>query len=566
MYDLVIRNGKIIDGSGAPAFTGDVAVSDGIIRAVGEVAQPGTREIDAGGHLVTPGFVDVHTHYDGQIIWDPQLESSALHGVTTIMIGNCGVGVAPARPGAEQLMMKVLEDVEDIPVDVLNAGIEWNWESFPEYLDTLDKQPRAIDVATQIAHIPLRCYVMGERGLRNEPASEQDIEQMHDLVKEALEAGALGFTTSRTELHVTGDGQVVPGTVAKVDELAGIARALKGTEGGIFGVVSDFKEWRTEMDWMKQISIDTGRPVYYLVVFREPGDYDKSREQLAYVREAAKEGAQLIPHVPTRPINMVMGFDSTYHPFCWHAGFAEIADLPYPQRLKKLQDPEVRKKILGDPQELFGDPTMMFPQEEVPCYEPTADKSVAAQAAREGVDVKELTYDLMLQDEGRQMLFYPVYGYDSGDLSVQKEFLEAEGTVVSLADGGAHNCILADASTPTYMLSYWTRDRERGERFTVEQVVKMQAADTARAIGLGDRGMLGVGMKADINIIDYDKIQIGKAQLRYDLPANGKRLFQGSQGYIATFVSGVLTYDAGAATGAMPGRLVRGNRSAPRAH
>ena len=576
-YDLVIRNGNIVDGTGKTAFAGDVAVNAGKIAAVGSVDGRGRREIDAEGNLVTPGWVDVHTHFDGQASWDPMLMPSSNQGTTTVIMGNCGVGFAPCKPDEHDKLISVMEDVEDIPGAALTEGLTWEWESYPEYLDALSRRKLAIDIGSQIPHCAVRCYVMGERAFRNEEATPEDIEQMADIVRDGLKAGAVGFTTSRTKLHTTRDGEVMPGTYAAEDELLGIGRVLGETGRGVYGLVSDFDDWETEMDWMKRLAIETKRPINFVLFFRYESDFPRVLKQLDYVREAAKEGAQLIPHVSPRPVNVMMGLDGTVHPFMFCQNFGALAELSREERMAKLRDPEVRAAILAEPaiapetlvqtaqemlQNMVSAYDNMYVVGDPPDYEPTPDKSIAAIAAAKGVDPRGLAYDTLMQNDGKEMLYFPNFGYESGDFSRQLEMLKDPNTVVSLADSGAHCGVLCDAPTPSYLLSYFVRDRQRGERLPLEWAVKAHTRDTARCVGLDDRGTLEQGMKADINIIDFQRLKLNKPEIIFDLPAGGRRVFQTVEGYRATIVSGVPIYEHGEPTGELPGRLIRANGAA----
>jgi len=575
MYDLVIRNATIVDGTGRPAYTGDLAVSAGRIAAVGEVSGAGRREIDAAGKLLTPGWVDVHSHMDGQATWDPLCSPAANHGITTLVMGNCGIGFAPCEPSPEahDRLIAVVEDVEDIPGAALHEGVQWNWESFPEYLDTVARFPRAIDVGAQVPHCAVRTYVMGERGTHNEPATPDDVARMAAIVREGIEAGALGFTTSRTELHTTREGEAMPGTYADEAELLGIGRVIGELGGkGIFGLVSDFGDWEKEMDWMKRLSLDNGCQINFVLFFREEGDWDRVLQQLDYVRRANAEGARLVPHVGARPVNILLSWDGTINPFSFHSNYAPLSIMNREQRLAELRKPGVRAAILAEPLPLMGDAFMdtiiggydkLYELGDPPDYEPAPQDSIAARAALAGVTPQEYCFDLMMKNDGRNVVYFPCFGYGANDLSRQTALLEDDTTVLSLADTGAHCGVLCDASVPTQMLSYYARDRSRGHRLPLEQVVKMQTHDTARCVGLEDRGTLEVGMKADLNIIDFDALQLEAPQIVFDLPAGGRRMFQGARGYVATIVSGEVIMENGRYTGAVPGRLIRGSQGAP---
>lgn len=575
MYDLIIRNALIVDGTGSAAYNGDLAIAAGKIAAIGAVPGEARQEIDAGGKLLTPGWVDVHSHMDGQATWDPLCSPAVNHGITTLIMGNCGVGFAPCEPSdaAHDRLIAVMEDVEDIPGSALHEGVSWNWESFPEYLDAVEAFPRAIDVGAQVPHCAVRTYVMGDRGTHNEKATPDDIEKMAAIVKDGIEAGALGFTTSRTELHTTREAEAMPGTYADEDELLGIGKAIGDMGGkGIYGVVSDWNNWEQEMDWMKRLSIANNCQINFILFFREESDWPRVKAQLEYVRTAAEEGAQLIPHVGARPVNLLLSWDGTINPFSFHSNFAALSIMSHEQRLAELQKPEIRAAILAEELPVMGDDFMdtitsgydkLYELGNPPNYEPSAADSIAARAAAKGVPPQEYCYDLMMQNDGKNVVYFPCFGYGAGDLSKQVELLEDDTTVLSLADTGAHCGVLCDASVPTQMLSYYVRDRQRGPRFRLEDAVKMQTMDTARCVGLEDRGTLEPGMKADMNIIDFDALQLEAPGIIFDLPAGGRRMFQGARGYVATIVSGELIMDNGNYTGATPGALIRGAQAAP---
>ena len=575
MYDLIIRNARIVDGTGKDAFEGSLAVANGRIAAIGEVEGEARREIDAAGKLLTPGWVDVHSHMDGQATWDPLCSPAANHGITTLIMGNCGVGFAPCAPtdDAHDRLIAVMEDVEDIPGSALHEGVSWNWESFPEYLDAVEAFPRAIDVGAQVPHCAVRTYVMGDRGTHNEKATPQDIEQMAAIVKDGIQAGALGFTTSRTELHTTRDAEAMPGTYADEDELLGIGRAIGAMNGeAIYGVVSDWNNWEEEMDWMKRLSIENNCQINFVLFFREEEDWPRVKAQLDFVREAAREGAKLIPHVGARPVNILLSWDGTINPFSFHTNYAALSVMESAERLAELRKPEVRAAILAEELPLMGDDFMdtiiggydkLYELGNPPNYEPAPEDSIAARANAAGVPAQEYCYDLMMQNNGKNVVYFPCFGYSAGDLSRQVELLEDDSTVLSLADTGAHCGVLCDASVPTQMLSYYVRDRQRGHRLSLEQAVKMQTLETARCVGLEDRGTLEVGMKADLNIIDFEQLQLDAPGIIFDLPAGGRRMFQGAQGYLATIVSGEVIMENGEYTGATPGSLIRGTQAAP---
>lgn len=578
MYDLIIRNGTIVDGSGGKPFIGDVAVCDGVIAAVGtlDAAASARRVIDAAGKIVTPGWVDVHSHMDGQATWDPLLSPAANHGITTLVMGNCGIGFAPCKPTAEDRdrLIAVVEDVEDIPGAALHEGVTWAWETFPEYLDAIDRLPRAIDIAAQVPHCAVRTYVMGDRGTHNQPATADDVARMAQIVKEGIDAGAIGFTTSRTKLHTTRHGEVMPGTYADEAELLGIGKAIGELGKGTYGLVSDFDDWHSEMAWMKKLSIDNKCQVNFVLFFRKEEDWPRVQQQLEFTRQANSEGAQLIPHVGARPVNILMGWEATVNPFLFHQSYGALGALPREERLQKLRDPAVRRAICDETPPTIGEAFIdgfisgydkIYVLGSPPNYEPDASSSIAVLAQAAGKTPAEYIYDAMLENDGRNLLYYPAFGYGTGDLSRQVALLKDENSVISLADTGAHCGVLADVSTPTYLLTHFVRDRKRGERFSLEWAVKLHTADTAACVGLHDRGQIKRGLKADINVIDFERLQVHTPEVIYDLPAGGRRVFQGADGYVATLVNGEIIFEQGQPTGAMPGKLVRGTREAPKA-
>lgn len=567
MHDLVIRGGLLVDGTGAPARQADVAIDDGVITAVGVIAGKGRREIDANGLTVTPGWVDIHTHYDGQVTWDPYLSPSCWHGVTTVVMGNCGVGFAPARPDRRDWLITLMEGVEDIPGSALAEGIQWTWETFPEYLDSLDAQARVLDVAAQVPHGSVRAYVMGERGARNEPATRDDIAEMSRIVGEGMAAGALGFSTSRTMLHRSKDGEPVPGTFANADEMIGIGRAMGQAGHGVFELASDMTIAEDEFAWMRAMSAETGVPVTYALL-QSPMQPQKWRDMLRLTEQARDEGAHISAQIACRPTGMVLGWQSTVHPFIARPSYRAIADLPFAERIQRLADPAVRAAILAEqPVKMggLGDVLMsgfdrMFRLEQNGGldYEPRAEDSIAALAARTNHAPDAIVYDMLMERDGRGYIYLPLLNYAEFNFDHILEMMNHPATVLSLSDGGAHCGVICDAGFPTYMLTYWVRDRSRGGRLPLEQVVAMQTRDTARLYGLNDRGVVAPGMKADLNLIDLDALRILPPEMVFDLPAEGRRLIQRAEGYRATIVSGVVTFENGVATGEMPGRLVRG--------
>ncbi len=568
MHDLVIRNGQIIDGTGKPAFSGDIAVDGRIISMAGGKAGPGRREIDASGLLVTPGWVDIHTHYDGQVTWDPYLTPSSWHGVTTVVMGNCGVGFAPVHPGQEEFLIGLMEGVEDIPGPALAAGIPWRWESFAEYLDALAGMRRAIDVAAQIPHGAVRAYVMGERGAHNEQATSEDTARMAALVRDALRSGAIGVTSSRTLLHRAKNGEHVPGTFASEAEMLALGRALGDAGHGVMELATDMVGPDANLEWMARVSIETGRPVTILATSATPEPLDFARV-LGLVRAWKKRGANLVPQVAARPACVLMGLETTVHPFSTHRAYRTLAGrLPLAQRVARMRDPEVKARILNDEVGL-KDPLgrhyltlfeSIFPLGDPPDYEPTREMSVGARARREGRTPQDVAYDLLLQRDGHELLYVPLGDYGEYNLERNRRLLLDPDTRLGVSDGGAHCGMVCDASVPTFMLTHWVRDRDRGPRLDLEQVIKFQTSETAQLYGFSDRGVLAPGMKADINVIDFNGLHLHAPEIVHDFPAGARRLIQKVDGYKYTVVSGELIYENGLPTGAMPGQLVRGGR------
>lgn len=572
MHETVIRGGTIVDGDGGAPYTGDLAIDGGRISSVGGKAGPGRREIDADGLLVAPGWVDVHTHYDGQATWDPILAPSSWHGVTTAMFGNCGVGFAPVRREDHQELIDLMEAIEEIPGTALAEGVRYDWESFPEFLDALDRQPRTIDVAAQIAHNPLRVYVMGERAIRREPATAEDIATMRDLTEEAMAAGAFGFTTSRTNSHKTLTGDFVPGRYSEVDELVGIGSCLAKFDYGAFGMNSDFDDEEGELAWVADLARKTGRPIWFLIVHgaRDPGRW---RRLLDGIHAARETGAPVAAQVACRPVGVLLGVGATLTPFSAREAFQDLRDLPPEERLNRMRDPSVRERILKSGN---SDTAMdrlspsrvraitmwhrMYTFGPDVDYEPSEDRCVETIAARSNRTAEEVAYDYIVEGLDR-FLYCPVSNYVDGNLDSTRELLMDPVTLSALSDGGAHCGSVVDASMPTYLLTHWARDRSRGPRIPLETVVKAQTSETAAFFGLSDRGRLAPGLRADVNIIDHAGLKIHAPRLVRDLPAGGQRLVQGADGYVATFVVGEAVFENGEHTGALPGRLVRAGRT-----
>ncbi len=570
MPDSVIRNARLVDGSGAPARMADVALSDGVIESVDDAGSgpSATREIDADGLLLTPGWVDVHTHYDAQASWDPYLTPSSWHGVTSVVMGNCGVGFAPAAPDRHEWLIELMEGVEDIPGSAMTEGITWEWESFPEFLDALDARNYAIDLGAQIAHGPVRGYVMGDRGADNEAATADDILAMSAIVEEGLRAGALGFSTSRTPLHRSKSGELVPGTHAGADELLGIADALGRAGHGVFQFAPDHVEVPvSEMPWMRDIARRTGRTVS--VNLNQPNSApDLWREVLARLDDARAEGLDIVAQVAGRVVGLLMCLEGSFNPLDFHPAYGPYSSLPLAERVAALRREELRAALRVEPDDggLFRTVVLdkigewwTVDDGDID-YEPAADDSIAAVAARTGTHPIDLIVDQLCAHGGHGMILTPFFNYAYGDLSFQYEAHQHPSTRMGLADAGAHCRVICDGGTPTFMLTHWTRDRTRGPKLPLEHVVHRQTRQTAELYGLGDRGLVAPGMRADLNLIDYDRLTFGPPRMAYDLPAGSRRLVQKADGYVATFVNGVQTVADDEFTGELPGRLVRGPR------
>jgi N-acyl-D-aspartate/D-glutamate deacylase len=570
-FDLVVRGGTIVDGTGGAPFVADVGVKNGLIAEIGQALAPGAEEIDATGRLVTPGFVDIHTHYDGQATWDTRLNPSSGHGVTTIVMGNCGVGFAPCRPQDHDRLVRLMEGVEDIPFPVLTEGLPWNWETFPEYLNSLESRRYDIDLAAQLPHAALRVYVMGERGANREPATPEDIEQMAAIAKAAMEAGAIGFSTSRTLNHRTSDGQPTPTLNAGEDELTGIAMGMKAAGRGVLQLVSDFApDPAEEIAMFRRLSEKSGRPLSFTLA-QSPKAPDLWKMMLSTVEEAVDAGVPMKAQVCGRPVGVLFGLELTLNPFSQNETYKAIAHLPLAERAAAMADRGFQARLLnesGATKGPFGGSMLqawdnMYLLGDQPDYEQPQTQTVQAIAAGQGIWPEELAINHMLTNGGRGMLYHPFLNYADGSLEPSYAMLGHRDTVPGLSDGGAHVGMICDGSFPTTMLTHWTRDRVRGAKFSVEQVIRMQTRDTAEAVGLLDRGLIETGLRADLNVIDYDGLTLHAPAVAYDLPAGGRRLVQKADGYVATIVAGQITYRDGEPTGALPGRLVRGARSAP---
>ena len=579
MFELKLVGGTIVDGTGRAAFTGDVAIAGDRIVGVGACPGPARRTIDARGAHVLPGFVDIHTHYDGQVSWDAALSPSSLLGVTTCVMGSCGVGFAPVRPGREAALVELMEGVEDIPGSALAEGIPWGWESFADYMSAIGAMPHAIDFLAQVPHDPLRMYVMGERAVAGELATDDDIAAMRALLRSALEAGAAGFTTGRSDNHRTARGAATPASEATARELVGIAEAFRGLGHGVVQAVSDFDMMRgpdrfdAEFDLLEDMAVASGRPLSISTMQRDHAP-DQWRQILARADRAVARGLDVRCQVAARGIGVLLGLEATFHPFMGFPSYKAIAHLPLAERVARMRDPELRARILAETSDkVAGDGTpippladfflanlakvamRIYPMAARPDYEPTLDRCLAAEASRAGVPVLAHIYDALLADDGKALLYFPVYNYTGMNLEVVREMLLHPRALVGLGDGGAHVGTVCDASMPTFLLTHWARDRVRG--IPLPRVVQMQTHDTARFIGLRDRGTIEVGMRADLNVVELSRLELHRPVMQRDLPAGGRRLVQTADGYVTTVVAGVPIAEHGALTGARPGHLVR---------
>ena len=567
-YDLVIRGGLIVDGTGSPPYRADIAVQDGRIAAIGAVSGAAKQQIDATGLFVTPGFVDVHTHYDGQITWENRLAPSSDHGVTTVVMGNCGVGFAPSRAGDHELVIKLMEGVEDIPEAVMAAGVPWNWETFPDYLDALDARESDIDFAAQLPHSPLRVYVMGERGANLEPPTEADLAEMRRLTRQAVEAGALGVTTSRALSHRFRDGRPAPSTKTEVAELLALAGGLKDAGAGVFQIIpnSDSPS-AVEFGIVRQLAEVSGRPVSFSL-FTGSTVNGGSKPFLEGLAKAEQEHVKIKGQFYPRPIGMLFGLDLSYHPFSLNPSYREIEKLSLEEKVEIMRDPAFRAKLLAeapqDPNPFFlwvvQQTHILFPLGDPPNYNPAPEDSIKSRAAALGVAERELIYDELLRQNGKSVIYCPMGNTANNRFDAAVDLFGLPGTILGLGDGGAHYGMICDAAYPTYILTEYVRDKQK---IPLEAAVKMLARDTAASVGLDDRGLLKPGYKADINVIDLDRLHLYAPRTKQDLPGGGRRLAQKSDGFEVTIVSGTITYRNGRATGALPGRLVRHARAAP---
>ena len=568
MHDLVIRGGTIVDGSGKPSFTADIAIDGGLITAVGSVTAQGREEVDATGKIITPGFVDIHTHYDGQATWDPEMAPSSWHGVTTVVMGNCGVGFAPAKPDRHEWLISLMEGVEDIPGTALAEGMKWNWETFPEYLTALEELPRTVDVATHVPHGAVRAYVLGDREAPGAIPTADDIAEMSRIVEEGIRAGALGFSTSRTVLHKSIDGELVPGTTATPEELIAIGRAMGRVGYGVFEMASDLKREWNEFEWMGALSRETGLPVTFAALQSIAKELPLE-EQISEMRAQNDNGANIVAQIALRGNGIIMAWQGTVHPFRFKPAWAEIEMLPWAQQYAQLSDPAFKARLLNE-ENIFpesdiidflhivaGGWPVQFEMDDAFNYEPKMDESIMARAVAVGVPPAEYAYDLLMKDGGKGFIYFPILNYRDGNLNFLEALQESDDCVNSLSDGGAHCGTICDAASPTFMLQHWVRDRD-GKRITLENAIKRQCYDTARLYGLNDRGVLAPGYLADINVIDMERLKLGKPWLAFDLPAGGKRLLQKADGYVCTIKSGQVTFRNGNYLGVHPGTLIRG--------
>lgn len=581
-FDLKITGGTIIDGTGKSRYQSDIGIKDGIIIALGKVEGSASKIINAEGKIVTPGFVDIHTHYDGQISWDSEMAPSSLHGVTTIIMGSCGIGFAPCKKEDRQKLITLMEGVEDIPGSALSEGLKWDWETIPEYMDSIESIPHTLDFCVQVTHDPLRVYVMGDRAVHNQKANNEDIEKMRALLKEALEAGAVGFSTGRSDNHRSGTGEHTPAAEAQEEELSGIVKAFHGLNHGVIQAVSDFdmttgnEHFDREFDLLERMAQSSGKPMSISLMQR-----DQSPNQWRWIikrsEEANEKGIPIKLQVAGRAIGVLLGLETTFHPFMGFPSYKKISHLSLEERVKIMKDPEFKEKILTEKNEpLAGDGSRippladlllaqldmigmrMFKLGEEPDYEPSMATSIGLKSKQKGESVLSGLYDAILEEDGHAFIYFPLYNYGEGNLNNLHEMLKHPLSMPGLSDGGAHVGTICDASFPTFMISHWTRDR-KGEKFELEDVIKRQTKDTADFIGLKDRGTIEIGKKADINVIDYENLNLYPPKLIADLPAGGKRLIQNARGYVATIVSGKVINDNGNLTGEKPGKLVRIN-------
>ncbi len=565
MYDLIIKNGTIYDGTGDKPFIADIAIKGRKIEAIGELDEVSKQTINAEGKVVAPGFVDIHTHYDGQVTWDPYLRPSTYHGVTTVVMGNCGVGFSPCKPEERDWLISLMEGVEDIPGTALHEGINWQWESFPEYLDILENKPLAIDVGTQIPHGAVRAYVMGQRGIDREEATQEEIDRMSQIVKEAIQAGAFGFSTSRTEKHRDSSGALTPSITAHKNELVSIANSIGELNSGVLQGISDFYDFESEFDIFKEMSQSSGRPISITVEQMDQRP-DWWHQLLDGIEAAQNEGINMYGQVPPRATGINMGLEVTLNPFTFYPSFYDLSKKSLEEKVATMRDPKFKKKLLSEQPVSIGNPLVeeitqsfnkMFRLGDPANYEPDPDSSFKAIAKKQNISPQEVAYDCLLEKEGKALIYHPLFNYLPGNLDFVEKMLNHPYSISGLGDAGAHCGAISDASFPTTLIQHWGRDRTRGKKIPLEKLISMQTLETSRLLGISDRGVLKEGYKADINVIDFDNLTLHEPEVLHDLPAGGRRLVQKASGYEYTIVSGQIAFENGEATGALNGRLIR---------
>ena len=565
MYDLIIKNGTVYDGTGDKPFVADIAIKGRKIEAIGELEEVSKQTINAEGKIVAPGFVDIHTHYDGQVTWDPYLRPSTYHGVTTVVMGNCGVGFSPCKPEERDWLISLMEGVEDIPGTALHEGINWQWESFPEYLDILENKPLAIDVGTQIPHGAVRAYVMGTRGINREEATQEEIDQMSQLVKEAIQAGAFGFSTSRTEKHRDSSGALTPSITAHKNELVSIANSIGELNSGVLQGISDFYDFESEFDIFKEMSQSSGRPISITVEQMDQRP-DWWHQLLDGIEAAQNKGINMYGQVPPRATGINMGLEVTLNPFTFYPSFYDLSKKSLEEKVATMRDPKFKKKLLSEQPVSIGNPLVeeitqsfnkMFRLGDPANYEPDPDSSFKAIAKKQNISPQEVAYDCLLEKEGKALIYHPLFNYLPGNLDFVEKMLNHPYSISGLGDAGAHCGAISDASFPTTLIQHWGRDRTRGKKIPLEKLISMQTLETSRLLGISDRGVLKEGYKADINVIDFDNLTLHEPEVLHDLPAGGRRLVQKASGYEYTIVSGQIAFENGEATGALNGRLIR---------
>ena len=565
MYDLIIKNGTVYDGTGDKPFVADIAIKGRKIEAIGELEEVSKQTINAEGKIVAPGFVDIHTHYDGQVTWDPYLRPSTYHGVTTVVMGNCGVGFSPCKPEERDWLISLMEGVEDIPGTALHEGINWQWESFPEYLAILENKPLAIDVGTQIPHGAVRAYVMGQRGIDREEATQEEIDRMSQLVKEAIQAGAFGFSTSRTEKHRDSSGALTPSITAHKNELVSIANSIGELNSGVLQGISDFYDFESEFDIFKEMSQSSGRPISITVEQMDQRP-DWWHQLLDGIEVAQNEGINMYGQVPPRATGINMGLEVTLNPFTFYPSFYDLSKKSLEEKVATMRDPKFKKKLLSEKPVSIGNPLVeeitqsfnkMFRLGDPANYEPDPDSSFKAIAKKQNISPQEVAYDCLLEKEGKALIYHPLFNYLPGNLDFVEKMLNHPYSISGLGDAGAHCGAISDASFPTTLIQHWGRDRTRGKKIPLEKLISMQTLETSRLLGISDRGVLKEGYKADINVIDFDNLTLHEPEVLHDLPAGGRRLVQKASGYEYTIVSGQIAFENGEATGALNGRLIR---------